>query len=101
MDAPGDFFPLRCITLPRCFQQEAVRLREGCVGWMGKVKGVFSPVSVLQTSLQQLAYMESDCTCPCLLKGVAFQILGRCLVILNLIKSVSQFCNIDLKVISV
>lgn len=42
MDEPGIFFPpLRCITLPRCFQQEAVRLREGCVGWMGKVNVSF------------------------------------------------------------
>lgn len=35
------FFSLRCITLPRRFQQEAVRLREGCVGWMGKVNVSF------------------------------------------------------------
>lgn len=35
------FLPLRCITLPRCFQQEAVGLREGCVEWMGKVKVSF------------------------------------------------------------
>lgn len=71
------FFPLRCITLPRCFQQEAVRLHEACVGWMGKVNVSF---------LQFLCYnhRSSRCTgsvccatsCPCLHKGVAVPDLG-------------------------
>lgn len=43
MDAPGDFFfPLRWITLPLCFQQEAVRLSEGSVGWIAKVNAFFN-----------------------------------------------------------
>lgn len=46
-------FSLRWITLPLCFQQEAVRLCEGSVGWIGKVNVFFflflryKPYSVL------------------------------------------------------
>lgn len=35
-------FSPRCIDLPVCFQQKAVRLSKGSVAWMGKVKAFFS-----------------------------------------------------------
>lgn len=41
MDAPGDFFSLRCIDLLLYSQQEAVCLCEGSVVWMGKVSAFF------------------------------------------------------------
>ena len=49
MDVSGDFFPLRCIDLPLCFQQEAVRLCGGSVVWKGKVNAFFFSVTTLQT----------------------------------------------------
>lgn len=102
MDAPGDFFfpPFTMHHPPALFSTGGSPSVWRLCRMDGKGKGFFSPVSVLQTSLQQLAYMESDCSCPCFLKGATFQLLVRSLDILNLIKSGSQFCNIDLKVIS-
>lgn len=61
------FFPLRCITLPRCFQQEAVRLRGGCVGWMGKVNASF--LQFLSGKHHFGRYMDQNrrfTCCPCL-----------------------------------
>lgn len=46
MDAPGDLLSSRWITLPLCFQQEAVRPCERSVGWIGKVNVFFFPLSL-------------------------------------------------------
>lgn len=61
-------FSLRWITLPLCFQQEAVRLCEGSVGWIGKVNVFFFPVPTLQTLFSpsyrhSSTWREWDCCC--------------------------------------
>lgn len=49
MDAPGSFFLYDESPPLLCFQQEAVRLCEGSVGWIGKVNDFSVPT--LQTPL--------------------------------------------------
>lgn len=73
MDAPGDFFffffypplSIRWITLPLSFQQEALRLSEGIVGWIAKVKHFFSPfyfkLLLLDKSISALHLHSSVC----------------------------------------
>lgn len=62
------FFSLRWITLPLCFQEEAVRLCEGSVGWIGKVNVLFFSVPTLQTLFSpsyrhSSTWREWDCCC--------------------------------------
>lgn len=69
MDALGDFFffslslPIRWITLPLGFQQEAVRLSEGAVGWIAKVNVFFFffKLLLLDKSISALHLHSSLC----------------------------------------
>lgn len=102
MDAPGDFFfffslydasPSRAVFNRR----QSVGLKPVSDGWEGK--GLFSPVSVPQTSLQPV--WSQIASVPASSKESRSRFWCAVWDILNLIKSVSQFCNIDLEVISV